>query len=206
MSIGKLDGGTTESHGETRRQRLHLQLRSGKTHNGKRVGAHGTPHHLINGGDFGFLEGIPENRRGDVDRTLSHKTHVCSTVCSQARTAQLMRLAQELDCHLCAPKQVLSSCVTHVSSMVVLSRAFFHEHFLFFTYLSYHTTRTLNTIPHISKLPRLTSCAIKNHSGVKTCRVAETRARQLPLVVSPRSLRPCQESMHILEIHLKCMM
>ena len=59
MSIGKVDGGTSESHAETRRQRLHLQLRSGK-----RVGAHGSPHHLRNGGDFGFLEGIPENRRG----------------------------------------------------------------------------------------------------------------------------------------------
>ena len=33
MSIGKLDGGTTESHGETRRQRLHLQLRIGHLHN-----------------------------------------------------------------------------------------------------------------------------------------------------------------------------
>ena len=56
MSIGKLDGGTTESHGEGR-QRLHLQHRSGK-----RGGAQGIPHHLINGGDFGYLEGIPENR------------------------------------------------------------------------------------------------------------------------------------------------
>ena len=34
-------------------------------------------------------------------------------------------------------------------------------------------------IPHISKLPQSTSCAIENHSGVKTCRVAETRAPQL---------------------------
>ena len=33
MSIGKLGGGTAESHRETRRQRLHLQHRSGKTHN-----------------------------------------------------------------------------------------------------------------------------------------------------------------------------
>ena len=56
-----------------------------------------------------------------VDRTPTHKTHLCSAVCSQARTAQLMRLAQELHCDLCAPKQVLSSGVTHVSSMVVLS-------------------------------------------------------------------------------------
>ena len=62
MSIFKLDGGTTESHGG-RRQRLHLQHRSGKTHNGKRVEAHGIPHHLIHGGDFGFLEEIPEHRR-----------------------------------------------------------------------------------------------------------------------------------------------
>ena len=63
MSIGKLDGGTTESHGETRWQHLHLQLRSGQLHNGKRVGTHGNLHHLKNGGDFGYLEGIPENRR-----------------------------------------------------------------------------------------------------------------------------------------------
>ena len=55
---------------------------------------------------------------GWVDSTPTHKTHVCSTVCSQARTAQLMRLAQELHCHHCAPKQVLSSRVTHVSSLL----------------------------------------------------------------------------------------
>ena len=63
MSFEKLDGGATESHGETRRQRLHVQHRSSKTHNGKRVGAHGISHHPMNGGDFGFVEGIPENRR-----------------------------------------------------------------------------------------------------------------------------------------------
>ena len=63
MSIARLEGGTAESHGEIRRQRLYLQHRSGKTHNGKRVGAHGIPHHLINGGNFGFLKGIPEIRR-----------------------------------------------------------------------------------------------------------------------------------------------
>ena len=63
MSIVKLDGGTGESHGETRWQCLHLQLRSGQLRNGTRVGAHGSLHHLRNGGDFGFLERIPENRR-----------------------------------------------------------------------------------------------------------------------------------------------
>ena len=65
MSIARLDGGFTENHGETRRQHLHLhlQLRSGRLRNGKRVRAHGSLHHLRNGGDFGFLERIPENRR-----------------------------------------------------------------------------------------------------------------------------------------------
>ena len=42
-------------------------------------------------------------------------------------------------------KRVWSSGVSHVSSMVVLSRTFFHEHFLFFTYLSCYITRTLIT-------------------------------------------------------------
>ena len=85
-SIAKLDGCTTESHGETRRQRLHLQLRSGKLHNGKRVGAHGSPHHLRNGvisvswKEFQKID-------GGVDRTPTHNPHLCSTVCSQARNA-----------------------------------------------------------------------------------------------------------------------
>ena len=43
---------------------------------------------------------------------------------------------------------------------------------------------------------------MKNHFGVKTCRVAETRARQLPQVVSPKSLRLSQGSKIILEIHI----
>ena len=36
-----------------------------------------------------------------ADSTPTHKTRLCSTVCSQACTAQLMRMAQELHCHLC---------------------------------------------------------------------------------------------------------
>ena len=88
VSIAKLDGGFTESHGETRRQHLHLhlQLRSGQLRNGKRVGAHGNLY-LRNGGGFGFLLRIPENRRCSVDSTPTHNTHLCSTVCSQARNA-----------------------------------------------------------------------------------------------------------------------
>ena len=97
MSIGKLDGGTTESHGETRWQHLHLQLRSGRLRNDKRVGAHGSLHHLRNGGDFGFLDRIPENRRGvKTGHPLTTHIYLCSTVCSQARNAYTTRLAQEL--------------------------------------------------------------------------------------------------------------
>ena len=92
MSIGKLDGGTTESHGETGRQRLHLQHRSGKTHNGKRVGAHGIPHQLINGGQFGFLKGIAGNRQECSQDTHSQDTSVQYSLIT-ARTAHSMRLA-----------------------------------------------------------------------------------------------------------------
>ena len=75
MSIGKLDGGTTESHEATPRQRLHLQRRSGKTHNGRRVGAHGFPHHLINGGDFGFWKGLQK-----IDGRCRQDTHSQDTL------------------------------------------------------------------------------------------------------------------------------
>ena len=76
MSIARLDGGITESHRETRQQHphLHLQLRSGRLRNGKRVGAHGNIHHLRSG-DFGFLERIPENRRVCVDSTPIKTAH-----------------------------------------------------------------------------------------------------------------------------------
>ena len=46
----------------------------------------------------------------------------------------------------------------------------------------------------------------KNHSGVKTCGVAETRAHKLPQIQSPKSLRPSQESKLILEMHINKMM
>ena len=41
---------------------------------------------------------------------------------------------------------------------------------------------------------------------MKTCRVAETRARQLPQVMSPKNLRLSLGSKIILEIHINCMM
>ena len=122
MSIGKLDGGTTETHGETRWQRLHLQHCSGKTQNGKRVGAHGIPHHLIKCGDFGFLRGIPENRRGCRQDT-THNTHLCSTVCAQARNARHALGSSHTDCIVIfvSEKSLVIWCVT------CLIRLFSHQ-------------------------------------------------------------------------------
>ena len=106
----------------------------------------------------------------------------------------------------------------HVSSLVV-SPAFHHEHFIFLIHSSFYDTRTRSKIGTTRTTPRTPStsrtspsslsrqaCAIKNHSGVKTCRVAETRAPQLPQVMSPKNSRLSQGSKLILEIHTNCMM
>ena len=88
MAIARLDGGVTKSHGETRRQHLHLhlQLRGGR--NGKRVGAHGNLHHLRNGGDFGFLEKNFRKFDGGCSTVHAQTLHIQrSAVCSQARNA-----------------------------------------------------------------------------------------------------------------------
>ena len=55
-------------------------------------------------------------------------------------------------------------------------------------------------------LSQSTSSAINNHSGVKTCRMPETRARQLPQNMSPKSLRLSQGSKIILEIQINYLM
>ena len=111
--------------------------------------------------------------------THSQYTSISTTVCAQARNAQTSRLAQELHCHLCAPEKSLViwcvaclilgclTCLSPRASLLLLLRPFLP-----------HTENT-QYITHISKLRQSTSCAIKNHSGVKTCRVAETRALQL---------------------------
>ena len=58
---------------------------------------------------------------------------------------------------------------------------------------SYHTTRTLSTSPHISKLTQSTSGAIKNHSGVKTCRVAEIPRTTTPTARGNTKIGPALE-------------
>ena len=125
-----------ESHGETRRQLLPLQHRSGKNSTSDKWWW------------FRFSGRNSRKSTGCVDRTPTHKTHLCTTVWSQARTAHSMRLGQDQAwfasifvrqskcCHLVWP---------HVSSTVEPTRACFHEHFLFFSYQSYHTPRALRT-------------------------------------------------------------
>ena len=45
---------------------------------------------------------------------------------------------------------------------------------------AYPTTQREHSAHHALLQDPLASCAIKNHTGVKTCRVAETRAQQFP--------------------------
>ena len=129
MSIVKLDGGIAESHGEAHRQHLHLQLRSGQLRNGKRLGAHGSLHHLRNGCDFGFLETIPENRRVCGQDTHSQYTFVqYSLFTSAERTPRAWLKSSRIAFHLCAPEKNLSSSVAQVSLFVVASPDVHHEH------------------------------------------------------------------------------
>ena len=105
VSIGKLDGGATQSHGETRRQRLHLQHRSGNNRNGRRVGAHGMQRHLRNGG-VGFLEGIRVKSAGRCRRdTHSEGIRGSSSRPSVALQASfvLQNKCCHLVCHMCHP-------------------------------------------------------------------------------------------------------
>ena len=54
----------------------------------------------MNGGDFGFLEGIPEKSTGCRQDTHAPDTLVQYSLFT-ARIAQLMRMTQELHRHLC---------------------------------------------------------------------------------------------------------
>ena len=152
MSIARMDGGITESHGETRLQHLHLQLRSGRLRNCKRVGVRGNLH-LRNDGDFGFLE-IPENRRVCRQDTQTLRKQR-STACSQARNAHhALGSSHGLQCHLCADEKNLSSGVAHVSP------AFHHEHFISLIHSSFfHNTRTRSTIGTTRSTPTTPSAS-----------------------------------------------
>ena len=178
-------------HCETRLQHLHLhlQLRSSRLRNGKRVGPHGNLHNLRNGGDFGFLERIPENRRGVQTGHHKHCTYIVVQSLHKRGTHRT-RLAQELHnifVRLKRIRHLVRTCLTFCCSRTCLApRAhnLTHSLFLLPQHQNTHYNReraiySKNTgyIINLSKNSQSTSGAIKNHSGVKTCRVAETLAK-----------------------------
>ena len=179
MSIARLDDGTTEIHGETRRQHLHLQLRSGQLHHGKRVGTHGNLQHLRNGGDFGFLERIPENRRGDADSTPTNtaRTAQYSLFTSAERTMNALgsRPPRLKNCIVIFVrlKRVESSGVLHVSSLVVVSPAFHHEHLIFLTHSSFYTTQ--EHAAQSAQQERLQEHPVHHHPGSPSRQAAPSR-------------------------------
>ena len=87
-----------------------------------------------------------------------------------------MRLGQELHCHLGAPKRNVViwcvACLIHGCSLTRLPPWALLLHLP----IPPHNENT-QYIPRISKFVRLGSCTIKNLSGVKTSRVADTRAQ-----------------------------
>ena len=150
-------------------------------------------------------------------RQDTHSTHICAVQFVHKRGTRTQR-AWLKNCIVIFVrfKRIWSSGVFHVSSLVD-SLAVHHKHFMCLTHSSFCDTRTCSTIGTTRATPRTpstsrtspssqsTSGAIKNHSGVKTCRVAETRAPQLPQVMSPKSLRLSQGSKLFLEIHINFM-
>ena len=138
-----------------------------------------------------------------MDRTPTHNAHLCSTVCSQARNAHHALGSSHTDCS-----------VIFVSLKRICHLVLHMSHPLLFSYLPFTTSNSPSsfTLPSTTtheheaqrvqheqlrehpvhhahlQAPQSTSCAIKNHSGVKTCRVAETRARQLQQVNEPKEL------------------
>ena len=131
---------------------------------------------------------VDAKSRHNVDRTPTHNTHLCNTVCSQARNASHALGSRIAVSSLCAWKEsVIWSA--HVSPVVALSPTVYHEHIIFLIqhffllrhqnahYNRDNTIISKNTqyIMLISMLSQPTSSAIKNHSGVKTCRGGNPR-------------------------------
>ena len=171
VSIAKLDGGTTESHGETRRQPTSSEKWWWSRFPGQ------------------------NSRKSTGCRQDTHSQHTSvqySLFTSAERIARAWLKTHGLQCHLCAPEKSLviwcCTCLTlccFLTCRVPRTPHLPHSLFLLLQQNTQHnwdnTIYSKNTqyVMHISKLSQSTSNAIKNHSGVKTCRVAETRARQL---------------------------
>ena len=142
--------------------------------------------------------------------THSQHTSVQYSLFTSAGTHRT-RLAQELHNFFLRLKRIchlVRTCLTLSCSLTWrLPRAHRLPHSLFLLPRQQNTQHNRNSttisknnqdIMNFSRLSQSTSSAIKNHSGVKTCRVAETRARQLsqraPKTFRKRK-RPCQHSL-----------
>ena len=129
-------------------------------------------------GDLGFYNKL------SVDRTPTHNTHLCSTVCSQARNAHRALGSSHTDCSVICVRLKKDlfiwcrTCLTLCCSLTCrLPRAHHLPHSLFLPPLHKNTqhnrfnmvtSKNTRCITHISRLPQSTSSAIKNHSDVKT--------------------------------------
>ena len=127
--------------------------------------------------------------------------HICAVQFVHKRGTRTTRLAQgrpgqELHCHLCAlEKSLVIWC--YMSHLLLLSHLPFttSASSSLFTLLSTTTQehhdqppRTPSYITHISKLPQLTSCAIKNHSFVKTLQSGGNPRTTTPTGYDPEEL------------------
>ena len=125
-----------------------------------------------------------------ADRTPTDDTHLCSTVCSQARNAHHAMVSRESPSTIC----ISSLCAWKESSHLVwyMSHLWLSHHLPQSLFLlprhqntqhnRYNKSNSENTqyITHISKVTVDKRAPSRTTSDVKTCRVAETRARQLP--------------------------
>ena len=119
-------------------------------------------------------------------------THICAIQSVHKRGTHRTRLAQELHNIFVRLKRIshlVCTCLTLCCSRTSLApRAHLLPHSLFLLPRHQNTqhsrdntiySKTNQYIINLSRVSQSTSSAIKNHSGVKACRVAETRERQL---------------------------
>ena len=136
--------------------------------------------------------------RGSVDGTLKNTAHTAQH--SLFTSAERILRAWLKNCIFVRLKRVchlVRTCLTLCCSLTCRSpRAHLLPHSLFLQprhqntrYNRDNTIYSKNTqyIINLSKTSQSTSGAIKNHSGVKPCRVAETRAKHSPQVMSQRA-------------------
>ena len=133
-----------------------------------------------------------------VDRTPTHNTLLCSTVCSQARNASQVLGSRFKNCNIFMRLKRVCHLVCTCYPCLSLIHPPFPKSTLSSSSTLLSTTRPAHALHsgqhgHLQEHQYIinfqsTSSAIKNHSGVRTCRVAETRAQQLPQVFEPTEL------------------